>query len=368
MKVPQEEHVQKKLNHVHFRVHPYEYYTKKKRAEVLKQLSDLTLNLSDIAMQRNVSSSSMHRFFKRLIKDGLITQERELTEAGMNIVHKSVVVSDDVHNDVHSYQKVDTTRLHDLQFKIRILTKKKDYRANKIISMKVNDYKIIDLKNNYQEQFYVNDVKIRTTTKSILVMPSDVYADRPREAAIRALNVLFDVIPKVENLFNIKLIKDKYCNIEISRQHYALIHNELAKLYKKDKKYKNAFKVVDKSLETRLIIDFSQNIPEFEAVHKIHAHDDIEAAKPIFDDLGQKAKPYFDDLKHEEKQDYFRNVIEEKKHYLPSEVSASIDAIFPILKEVAYAQQNQTKLMQALIPKPLKPMPIRKGTIPDYIQ
>lgn len=273
-----------KVNDVNNRVNPYRYFAQKSRVEMLKLLSDLKLSKTKIAEIKNVSLASVTQFHQRLIKDGLITQKRELTEKGINIVNNFVVVSDHVNiNDVNKWTKTDVIRLHDLQFKVKILHKPEgfDYRENRVISTKVRDYKIIDLNNNYQEEFFVNEVKVRTTTESILIMPADIYADTEAEAIKQAMKILFDIIPKIENLLNITLIKENYCNVTITRQHYALINNELAKTYRKEE---NKFKVMDEDGTTRLIIDFSIT-PEFEAVHQTKSPEDINKCQVYFKDI-----------------------------------------------------------------------------------
>ena len=272
-------------NTVNIRVKPYAYFAQKSRVEMLKMLSDLSLSKTRIAQIKNVSLPSIIQFHRRLTKDGLITEKRELTEGGVNTVNNFVVVSDDVNpNTVNPHTKTDLIRLHDLQFKVKILHKQEgyDYRENRVISTKVRDYKIIKLKNNYQEDFFINEVRIRTTTESILIMPSDIYTNTEQEAVAQAMKILFDTLPKIENLLNITLIKENYCNITVTRQHYALINNELAKMYRKEE---NKFKVLDKDGATRLIIDFSMNIPEFEAVHKTKSPSDINNCQVYFKDL-----------------------------------------------------------------------------------
>ena len=317
------------------------------RARYLKLLSDLGLSFSDIALKLNNSPPAVSMMFKRLVRDNLITQKRELTGKGINIVKNFLVVSNDVNIDNKKiFNKTDAIRSNDLMFSIKILSKPEsfDYRKNNIVSMKVRDYKIVDLKNNYQEQFFVEEVLIKTTTEHILVMFKDFYAETEPEAIKKAMKALLDVIPKIENLYNIVLIKENYCNIAISKQHYALIHNELAKLYRTEFKG-NTFKVYDDlDGRARLVIDFSLGIPEFEAVHYSKSPEDINKAQSFFKDMINK------------------------EHYLPSETKELLELNQAMLYEIGQGIiQTQTQLsglIKSLNPKiPKDIIPKEK---PDY--
>ena len=296
-----------------------------KRARVL----DLIANGSrpgSIAQFTNTSETAVYRLLKRMRKDGLLTSDNELTEHGTEHVKKFMAVS----NDVKFNFNENDIRLHNVQITIRILNKPTgyDYRKNNLISLKVHDYKITDLKNNYKEQFVVNEVKVKTNIDSIEIFPNDIFAETEQQATKRLMDIVFEVIKKVENLHHLTLIKDSYCNIRVSRQHYALIRNQLAKLYRNEHKG-SVFRVFDdEDGKVRLTIDISQG-PEFEAEHPTKSPSDINNCQP-----------------------YFKDIIN-KEHFLPSDTKDMIHNL-AITSQNMMQQQQQSLLIEKEYAKNIK--------------
>ncbi len=255
-----------------------------KRTRVLDLIYNGT-QIKDIHTIIGCCESAVYRLIKRMKKDGLLTSDNTLTDAGSLHVKKYLAVSSDVKFNI----KPNDIRLHNIQITLKILNKPRgyDYRKNNIISMKVRDYKLTDLKNSYKEQFKINNVTVKTNTDSIEVFPEDIYASTEQQASKRLMEIVFDVISRVENLHHIMLIKDNYCNIRISRQHYALIRNQLAKMYRNEHKG-TIFRVYDdEDGKVRLTIDISQG-PEFEAEHPSKSPSDINRCQAFFKDIINK--------------------------------------------------------------------------------
>ncbi|KKL23561.1 hypothetical protein LCGC14_2424120, partial [marine sediment metagenome] len=155
-----------------------------KRARVLDLINNGSTPYK-VAIQVNNSTTAIYRLMTRMKKDGLLTSNNELTEKGSEHVKKFMAVSNDVKFNI----KENDIRLHNVQVTIKILNKPQgyDYRKNNLISMKVHDYKITDLKNNYKEQFVVNDTKVKTNIDSIEIFPDDIFSESEQQATKRLM-------------------------------------------------------------------------------------------------------------------------------------------------------------------------------------
>ena len=255
-----------------------------KRARVLDLLNN-GANPSNIAQDLRTSLVAVYRLIQRMKKDGLLSSDNQLTEAGNNHVKKYLAISSDVKFNI----KQNVIRLHNVQVTINILNKPQnyDYRKNNIIKFKVKNYKTTNLKYNWKEEFVMNEVKVKTNINSIEIFPNDIYAETQQHAAKRLMDIIFSIISKLENLHKITLIKDGYCNIRISRQHYALVRNQLAKFYRNEQKG-NTFRIFDEvDGKARLTMDISKG-PEFEAEHPSKSPADIDKCQVWFKDLINK--------------------------------------------------------------------------------
>lgn len=345
----------------------YGEWQKHNRAKVLKLLSD-NVKIQDIATLRNCSATSIYRLKKRMVKDKLITENNELTDEGFNNVKNYMVLGDDVKfNNVKLYNQRDIIDLHKLHITITILEKPTnyDYRQNNIISLKVRDYSITDLKHNYKEEFKVNDVRVKTNINSVEIHPGRIIGHSEQEVTERMFNIIFDVIKKVENLHNIKLIKENYCNIRISEQHWELIRNEMAKIYKTEEK-DQVFRVFDeKDGKVRLVVDFSHGTPNFEAEHYSKAPNDIKIMKPYFDELADKGKDYFLEMRPRQREKYIKEMVDDKNFYYPTENAKLLNEILTTINQIGHAEKFITDFMASQIPK--RPKEKIRPERPEYI-
>jgi len=273
-------HVKDSLHVKRKRVKPYTYNLQKHRAKTLSLLSQF-IPFSQIAKIQNSSTSAVYRLFYRLVKDNLITRKKELTEEGLNHVKEYLVVSNHVKD---FYKKPNQIRLHDLQFTVGLLNKPKgwDKQRQTILNFKNIKHKSWNIKNSIIQELFVEGIRVRTTTQNILVLLDDIYAGNPKEAKNRAINNLYNILPKIENIFNIKLEKPNSCNIKVSRQHNALIYNEIAKLFLEAG---ISLKIYDEDGNIRLIVDDSEKLKELEAVNPIKSEEDSEKVQEFLKDL-----------------------------------------------------------------------------------
>lgn len=98
----------------------------------------------------------------------------------------------------------------------------------------------------------------------------------------KALFKIKEVIKALESMFKVGLEINKQYHVKITRQHHALIKNELANQYNNEGKKLNVFN--EQGLW--LLIDKSLNLDELETVHKDSASQDMDnAIKPFFNSL-----------------------------------------------------------------------------------
>src|SRR3990167_1789585 len=255
------------------------------KLEIMKYLKEGCL-LSNIAKRLNKSKTAISKHIKTLLIEGKVEKigrHYQLTTRGFT----SLVVL--------STQLTDHIRLHNVVVKIKILHKPKDWDKRRVqyLIKKSITLNQIDLKNNFQILSHFQDIKIKSTSKSILLYFPDIVAETPFKASNLFIDRLFSVIPYIESLFKLTLIKDRYLAIELISQHHALIENEIAKKYNKEG---NKFRVYNSDGEIIYLIDWSHRIHEFESIHTITAEENAEKLQIFLKDLAENEWHKLSDL------------------------------------------------------------------------
>ena len=142
--------------------------------------------------------------------------------------------------------------------------------------------KKVKLKNNSYELFNFGKLKIKTTTKSIIIRLPEIFDNTVEGAIIQSMDLLYQTIPKIENRFAIKLIKDNKANIKIISQEYARLNDALAKLYKSEN---NKLYITDDEGKVWLIADYSFNTNELETISPNSADEDMITVSNFMNDL-----------------------------------------------------------------------------------
>ena len=240
--------------------------------ETLKGISCF-LTVKEIAKYRKVSKTAIYRRIYKLLEKGLIRKigrTYELTDLGINRLNSLIGLP----------QRL---RLHNLAFKITIFNKPKgwDIKRNKIVQCRAYS-KATELNNNQYEIHCFSNIKVKTTSNSIIFYMPSYYGRNTDECFKEALDNLWQVVPKIENLFKIILIKDRKCNIEIISQHYARLQDSLAKIYKEED---NKLYVKDEEGNIWLIADFSFKVSELETIYNKTAKEDMDTMQNFLNDL-----------------------------------------------------------------------------------
>ncbi len=241
--------------------------------EILKYLTEY-LTISEIAKHRRTSRTAVYKVIQKLIKQNRIRKvdsNYRLTDYGRGGLHGFIGLRGKI-------------RLHNLSIKVQILNKPRNWelKRSKIALIRVLS-KNVDLKNNSYQIHCFSNIKVKTTTNSIIFNLPSTYGKTPSEALEKALEMFWKSISKVERLFNVILIKDRKLNIEIISNHYSKLNDDLAKIYKKEGK---KLYIKDKEGKTWLIADYSFNVDELETIDNIKAHEDMEEVmQPFLNDL-----------------------------------------------------------------------------------
>lgn len=301
---------------------------------------------SKIAKLRKVSRQAVYKLFKKFLGEGLIVRRNdffELTEGGLQVVDKFLVVPKSGCLSDGTFRG-ELVRLHDLCFNVRILSAPSDWvlRNEYVYSFDVSSGLPINLLNTSQFEFRVCGVRVRITSKSVLVYVPELVGRDLSVLMNDALNVLFEVIPKVEAKFPVVLLDKggQYCDIRVTRAHSALMENELAKKYVKEKR---CFRVLAADGKVRLLIDFSHGVPEFEAVSPRSFVGDINACQPFFEDL-----------------------VNHNEAVRMSDIKGVMKEIVDNVSVLLQAQQVTVQVLNSLLPKPEEKGDVVLVGRPDY--
>jgi len=279
--------------------------------EVLYLLTQEFLTTNQIQIRRQCTRQAVNKILQNLKKKGAYN-------VGCQMVDKSQPTSKKFNHN--------TIRLHAQEFNIKILYQ--DYKYNKILE-----------KSN---TIIIDGNTIRLNQDTIEVYSGQAfYSDDCQKATVKSFEYWTRFFTRLEHDLKVILVKPRSQNIKLVNQHYAETNNELAEESEK-KGYKIKVYTTD---DGRLwfTIDNSFNLHEAETQHPSSAKEDMQ----------DTVKPFFNDMR-------------DKNHYLPSQIRLTIETILELVKEVAAAQLNQTKIMEAMLPKPTKETSISKER-PIYV-
>jgi len=243
------------------------------RFEVLKLIQE-GLCITEISKYRHVSRTAIYGIISTLVSKGLVRNPKrsiyELTDKGIKGLHSLVGLR---------YK----LRQHNLHFKIKIINSPRnwDLKRNELRQMPYFN-KTIKLKNNEQDLFNYGRLKLKTTTKSIIIKMPTIYSANWEDALIQAIGILEDAIPKLERMFKVILVKDYKSNITIISQEYAKIQDALAKVYRTEG---NRLLLTGEDGKIWMITDFSFSTDETEFIHSTKATDDVDAIAPFLNDI-----------------------------------------------------------------------------------
>ncbi len=178
--------------------------------------------------------------------------------------------------------KPDFVRGHAFQFKLKIPKLKNWDKRDEILEKRNIKFKrLIHLIGGGQE-IILKGKKIWLTNKSIIIFEKSSYLTKTaKDARQYAIYDLFELVKGLESTLGANFKINKKYRFKVSRQHYALVKNALAKQYKRDEKKLQIYS------EDGLwfVIDNSYNLSEAETVHPKTAVDDNTKVQNFFNGL-----------------------------------------------------------------------------------
>ncbi len=255
-------------------------------------------NLLQVASELGISRQNLDYYIKPLKIDGIIKKigygiwqinEEKLKKSSIGNKAKKCKKKSAVANPQGGDSKVftsfksDNVRGHAFQFilkipKLRNWDKRREYLTkNKIEYKKVGS--------NWQgERIMINNYKVWLTPISIVVYFPNFKSFMGKTAKDTKNYAIYEfkrIISKVEALLKVSLRINNNYKFKVSRQHYALIKNSLARQY--DKEGNKLFCYTEQGLW--FIIDNSYNLHEAETVHSDTGLTDNEKVQNWFNGL-----------------------------------------------------------------------------------
>ena len=306
-----------------------------KKSKILKLVSEYR-TIKNIARELNIKPNSVYKSIKRYMEKGLLNEDKTLTSKGVDTLKSTITGSASVH-----YLKSDTVRLHNLVFTIKLSEKLLKYwkRRRQLLTIKKIHFDILPLNNWERERIIIDSIKVWLTPKSIIIYMPQYYGKDETESAdivgFRALVDLYEVyIPKLMKILQLNLVN---CQVNISRNHYALIKNIVAKKYYKEKK--KLYIRAEEDGKFWLVIDNSLNLKELETVHKKTAMEDNITVKNLLNDLRENPTT-FSEVRSEIKQgiDKFDSALEKLEN----------QALIPLTEQIKLHLEVQKETLETL--------------------
>lgn len=236
----------------------------KTQREIYKLLSEDGLSVRAIAQRRQTSLKAVYKTITILKKKAKLSKRFKPYEKERGTIEP--FFKDSIKNKPQ-------IRLHGQQFRIKIINNSEKYKN---IKEKSNILKL-------------DGSTICLHNKSLSIFNKNSYfADNETLALSLASEYIDKLMWKLEEKFDIIILKSEYTNSKIVRSHYAETQNGLAKdLEKKDIKLKIT---TNEDGKIWLIIDNSFNLHEFENTHPNSGADDMFIMRPFFNDLRENPK------------------------------------------------------------------------------
>jgi len=235
------------------------------------------LPVKDVAKRLNLKITTAIKRLKRLRVKGLVQQQiktsitiYELTEKGRQIVGQIL-------SGYNNRQTI--IRAHNLRFKSKITRKPKEL----IEKLKIANWFEVDHKNwiGYKKNIY--NCIIEFTPKSVLFHLKQIISNDPVSTHGQAIAIVLQTKAYLEGKYKGLVIGEPEQVATISRQHIASQYDPYS-----IKAKQNHFS----GSTSRVEVDASKDTPELEAIHPIHAVNDMQEILNFYDDIAQKGSPF----------------------------------------------------------------------------
>ncbi len=251
-------------------------------------------SLTYISSKLNISKQDLNYHLKPLKIEGIIKKigkgvwevnEEKLKDYSIGNIAKDSKKSSAVANS-HLQSNIfttDTIRGHAFQFTLKIPKLSNWNKRREYLDKKHIEYKKIG--SNWKgERILINHYKVWLTPISIVVYFPNFKSFMGKTAKDTKNYAIYEfkrIITRIETLLKVSFRINNNYKFKVSKQHYALIKNSLARQY--DKAGKKLFCYTEQGLW--FIIDNSYNLHEAETVHKDTGLTDNEKVQNWFNGL-----------------------------------------------------------------------------------
>lgn len=239
---------------------------------VLKLIGEYT-SATVIAKRLDIGYTNVYYHFNKLIQEGYLNQDRTLTEKGMTFLK--------IHNGNSlgaNFQKMqpNSFRWHNVRVRISIVAKGKDWVAHRhgIALLKNVQVHTINMGNFTTEQIVIDSVKVWVNPNAVILFMPVILGDDQGEMFERFLENVKKLVGKVEEYFSIRLYRGNILDFELTKQEWALVENQFAVLWNKQKKGERYVVFDPRTGKVRLLVDKSLGGHEFEAVDAVKSPED----------------------------------------------------------------------------------------------
>ncbi|MFH1592173.1 MAG: helix-turn-helix domain-containing protein [Candidatus Woesearchaeota archaeon] len=241
------------------------------------------LNIKETALQYHLSTLKRLGFIKKI---GYGVWEI-LKEFDQKELQKTTRVAHNNWGSKFEVLKEGQVRGHAFQFKLQVPDRLRNWEKRKEI-LSTRDIKFEPLNHLFGggQSLEIKGRKIHLTNNSVIIYEKESYiADLAKDAKSMAICHFFNLVRKLEKQLKADFSIHGQYKFRVTRQHYALVKNALAKQY--DEKG-NKLEVYSGN-GLWFIIDNSYNLHEAETVHPRDADIDNEKVQDFFNSL--KVRP-----------------------------------------------------------------------------
>ncbi len=238
---------------------------------------------SDICRSFSISKQKLNYYLSSLKRAGFIKKiGYGVWEISSEFDEKKVKETTRLTKYQPTNIKPDFVRGHGFQFKLKIPKLRNWDKRQEILKKKNIEFRELTHLISRGQEIIIKGKKIWLTNKSIIIFEKSSYLTKTaKDARQYAIYDLFELVRGLETTLGANFRINKKYRFKVSRQHYALVKNALAKQYERDGKKLQVYS------ENGLwfVIDNSYNLHEAETVHPKTAVDDNTKVQNFFNGL-----------------------------------------------------------------------------------
>lgn len=309
--------------------------------------------LRDIKQETGLKDSAFQYYLSSLKQEGLIKKigygvwETTSNSTGKEL-QKSTAVATHQLNKICSSLKPDSVRGHAFQFKLQIPKNLRNWNRREEFFKKLGiKFKKLQVPANSQAIEFKGR-KIHLTDKSIIIYERESFIqETAAESQSQAIDNFLRIIKSLERELKANFGEFGKYRFKVSRQHYSLIKNALAKQYDKEGKKLEVYN------DTGLwfLIDNSFNLHEAETLHPKTAVSDNEKVQTLFNGIKEENIEHIKGFKPSVIFSMINKNTENLGEFLQSQViyAENIKSHIKAIQQLGDGVDKQNKIMDELL-------------------